>query len=167
MADPNRAVAPKNSGDKWPTAVHEAGHGINRRVCGMVCGHVTIVPDDDSVGHHIVRDPYQTWDVWMERGRCRELSTVMVGRILTFMAGRVAETVILGKCEGGDDDDRYQVACMLQDLYGADRERFEGRLWAAAGGLVRRHRDKIERVAAELLVRSVLATEDIDAVMGG
>jgi ATP-dependent Zn protease len=152
---------------RWPIAVHEAGHAVIGRVVGMVCGDCSIMPDHNSSGNVIVGDPYKTWEVWEERGRYREFSTVMLGRVLTFMAGTAAETVVLGKCEGGNYDDLYQVACMLDDVYGEDRERIEGRLWAAAGRLVRRHREKIERVATELMARHPLTADDIDAIMEG
>ena len=39
-------------------AVHEAGHAVIGRVLGMECGPVTIVPDDDSLGHSITFDPW-------------------------------------------------------------------------------------------------------------
>jgi hypothetical protein len=132
----------------------------------MVCGYATVVPDANSSGHGIYGDPYDAWEAWRTRERYRRLSTVMVGRALTFMAGIAAETAILGKCEGGGDDDRYQIACMLDEVYGEDRLHHEARLWVRAHGLVRRHRQKIERVATALMARRTLTAEDIDAIMG-
>jgi hypothetical protein len=105
-----------SEGDLYATAIHEAGHAAIGRALGMVCGHATIEADEDSSGHVIVAEPYEIFAAWEQRGHHRDLSTVMVGRIMTFKAGVLAETEILGVCQGGDGEDRYQVACMMDDL---------------------------------------------------
>ena len=69
-------------------AIHEAGHAVIARVLNMLCGHTTIEPDADSGGHGIIYDPYDIYDAWERQGRYRNLSTVLVGRIMSFMAGR-------------------------------------------------------------------------------
>jgi hypothetical protein len=38
----------------------------------------------------------------------------IVGRIIAFMAGAEAEVEIVGNCQGGDDDDRLQIARMME-----------------------------------------------------
>src|SRR5262245_12701176 len=93
------------------TAVHEAGHGVIGRMLGMACGQVTIVPDHDSAGHSITFDPWTTYELWEERGKYRgnEMHSIYVGRILTLMAGAEAERKLLGRCNGGEDDDLYQI----------------------------------------------------------
>jgi hypothetical protein len=97
----------------YATAVHEAGHAVIGRVLGMLCGNVTIDADQDSSGHGIVAEPERIWSAWEERRRYREMSTVILGRIMTFMAGAESEVEILGSCRGGDDDDRYQIESMM------------------------------------------------------
>ena len=89
------------------------------------------------------------------------------------MAGAEAEAEILGECQSGDGDDRHQIARMMMSLHipgyeedgDGSAERFEARLRAKTRGLVHRHRDKIERVAAALLVQRTLTAEQVEAVM--
>jgi ATP-dependent Zn protease len=104
------------------TAVHEAGHAVIGRVLGMVCGHATIVPDDDSLGHSIAADPWMIAHAWEQRGKYRDMSSVFRGRILGFMAGAEAEAEILHRTAIGDGDDRYQIGLMLYEL-SADESR--------------------------------------------
>jgi ATP-dependent Zn protease len=156
-------------------AIHEAGHAVIGRVLGMLCGNTTIEPDDDSGGHGIIHDPDDIDDAWKRQGRYRNFSTVYVGRIMSFMAGAEAEVEILGKCQGGDGDDRHQIARMMMSRWlhipgyeedgDGSAERFEARLRTKTSGLVRRHRDKIERVAAALLARRTLTAEQVEAAM--
>jgi ATP-dependent Zn protease len=160
---------------RYATAIHEAGHAVIGRVLGMLCGDTTIVPDDDSGGHGIIHDPDDIDDAWKRQGRYRNFSSVYVGRIMSFMAGAEAEIEILGEYQGADEDDRHQIARMMMSRwlhipgYDEDRdgsaERFEARLRARTRGLVRRHRGKIERIAAALLVRRTLTAEEVEAVL--
>jgi hypothetical protein len=92
------------------TAIHEAGHAVIGRVLGMICGHATVVQDDDSAGHAVTADPWFIHAAWEDRGKFRDPSSVFRGRIMTFMAGREAEIVCLGTCNGGDGDDRYEIS---------------------------------------------------------
>jgi hypothetical protein len=78
----------------------------------MNCGAVSIVVDDDSSGHSICADPWETATTWDHKERYREISLVFRGRILTYMAGAEAERVILGEVGPGDGDDRYQISRM-------------------------------------------------------
>jgi hypothetical protein len=101
------------SDDPWHKAVHEAAHAVIGRVLGMDCGPVTIVTDDDSEGHSITYHPTDTYERWEERGKFRgdDMHSIYVGRILTLMAGAEAERELLGKCNGGEGDDLYQIEC--------------------------------------------------------
>jgi ATP-dependent Zn protease len=160
---------------RYATAIHEAGHAVIGRVLGMLCGSTTIEPDDDSGGHGIIHDPYDICDAWERKRRYRNFSTIYVGRIMSFMAGAEAELEILGEYQGADGDDRHQIARMMMSRWlnipgcekGGDRsaEHFETRLRARTRGLVRRHRDKIERVAAALLSQRTLTAEQVEALM--
>jgi ATP-dependent Zn protease len=159
----------------YATAVHEAGHAVIGRVLGMLCGHVTIDADEDSSGHGIVDEPYAICSAWEQRGRYREMSTVIIGRIMTFMAGAESEVEILGSCRGGDDGDRYQIRSMMLTRWcpipnhGEPGDeawiRYESRLRARTRGLVCRHRDKIRRVANALLIRRTLSGDEVEAVI--
>jgi hypothetical protein len=82
---------------------------------------------------------------------------------------------ILGEYQGGDGDDRHQIARMMMSRWlhipgyeedgDGSAERFEATLRAKTRGLVHRRRDKIERVAAALLVQRTLTAEQVEAVM--
>jgi len=160
---------------RYATAIHEAGHAVIGTVLGMLCGSTSIEPDDDSGGHGIIHDPDDIDDAWRRQGRYRKLSTVFVGRIMSFMAGAEAEVEICGACQGGDGDDRHQIARMMMSRWlhipryeedgDGSVERFEAKLRARTRGLVRRHRDKIERVAAALLAQRTLTAEEVETVM--
>jgi hypothetical protein len=136
----------------------------------MKCGHATIKPDADSAGHHICFDPYQTLYEWERRDKVRNSeSAVWVGRILTVMAGAEAVAEPCTHRSGdhvGDGDDRYQIALMLENLNPPDADRYEARLRKMARMLVRRHRERIERVADALLKRGRLSAKQLDRLTG-
>jgi hypothetical protein len=137
----------------------------------MACGAATIVADHDSVGHSITGDAYRTYETWEERGKFRgdELRSICRGRILTLMAGEEAENELLGGSDGGVDDDRYQIAVManMRDAFSDYDEwsRYKPRMRRQARRLVRRHRDKIERVAGALLERGTLEAHEVDSLV--
>jgi hypothetical protein len=100
----------------------------------------------------------------MGRGRqFHEPAYVLRGRIITFQAGAEAEAEFFGSCPEGDEDDRYQIALMCEDLAltedGADALRRHTRR------LVRRHRAAIERVADALMDLVRLSTREVDALV--
>jgi hypothetical protein len=95
-------------------AGHEAGHAVIGRVLGMVCGGATIQCDDSSDGHAVTADPWAVMHSWEQRQKFRDSASAFRGRIIAFMAGREAEIECLGFCRGGDDDDRYQIALMME-----------------------------------------------------
>lgn len=152
-----------------PSAIHEAGHAVIGRILGMICGGASIVADDDSAGHSICADPLEIAPHWRERGRYRETKVIFRGRILTYMAGAESERVIVGSCDGGDGDDRYQIELMAEsddadlplDLW----RRYEPRARRHCRRLVRRHRKTIEAVANLLMLDGRLTASEIDAVM--
>jgi hypothetical protein len=142
-------------------AIHEAGHAVIGRALGMICGHASIMEDNNSGGHSIIADPYLIAYRWEEAGKYRSLESVYVGRILAFMAGAEAEIEILGACEGGDSDDRRQIALMAEELNTFDN----ARLRKAARMLVRRHRTAIDAVAAFLAAEKTLSDDRIVEVL--
>lgn len=124
-------------------------------------------PDQDSAGHAITGDPWGAVDHWDRLGRWRDQDVALRARIIAFMAGAAAEVEFFGKCAGGDGEDRYQIDLMLDSLLpaGADSMMYEARLRRFTRSLVRRHRDKIERVADALLAFEHLSAEQIDAIV--
>jgi hypothetical protein len=149
------------------TAIHEAGHAVIGRVLDMVCGAVSIEPDDDSAGHSICADPWVTFGDWDRRGKYRDFRTVIRGRMMTFMAGAEAEREIIGRFRGGDGDDQDQIALMVEGA-GFDEQdlgRRDRRLRQATRHLVRRHRATIDRVAAALIRQGRLEADQVDALL--
>ena len=146
------------------TATHEAGHAAIARVLTLACGEASIRPDYDaaSAGYSITHAPLECEDIWYQRFKIRDDGTVYRARIMAFMAGSEAEAELLGSCQGGDGDDLYQVALMAEQLERCDLER----LRRMTRMLVRRHRDRIERVAAALLAEQDLSGERIDELVG-
>lgn len=166
------------------TAYHEAGHAVIGRVLDLDCGHATIVADHDSSGHAITEDPWVTAGRWEARywaefertgkmPRYRDVESVFRARILTFMAGREAELELLGDGGLGEGDDRYQIELMAEQIPipGAEDDlaaawsRYEARLRRQARRLVRRHRERIERVAEALLKHGRLEAAELDALV--
>ena len=126
---------------------------------------MTARSDHDSAGHTRIEDPYIIQGWLDEDGKWREFDTIMRGRILAMMAGCEAEEECLGFCEGGDGEDRYQIALMLDVLPGADTK--EARMRRFARTLVRRHRAAIERVAHALMDLDELDAEGIARLVQG
>jgi len=154
------------------TAIHEAGHAVIGRVLGMKCGYTTIVADDDSAGHAITEDHWSTVGDWHKRDKYRgrhEIRMIVRGWIITLMAGAEAEAEILGFCEGGDGEDRYQIKQLVwssdADLLDDKWARYEPRMRRQTRRLIRKHRDKIERVACALIERKTLEEKEIDGLV--
>jgi ATP-dependent Zn protease len=94
---------------KKDLAFHEAGHAVIGRVLGLVCGHTTILADHDSAGHSIVADPSITDAHWEARGKFRDLSSIMLARVISLMAGRETEIVCFGRSRGGWGSDYRDI----------------------------------------------------------
>jgi ATP-dependent Zn protease len=154
------------------TAVHEAGHAVIGRVLKQVCGPASIRPNpaEDEAGYSICADPYDTLGYWDDLGRWRgpdALVSIICGRIMIYMAGRAAEEEFFGSCAGGDGDDRRQINLMLDRLLPSDADvpHYAKRLRSHTQALVRRHRDAIACIAALLLARKTLQSEEIERAL--
>jgi ATP-dependent Zn protease len=162
---------PKPLNDPRHTATHEAGHAVIARVLTLLCEGASIVPDHEAghAGHSISGDPWECETEWLRRGKVRHDNAVWHARIISCMAGAEAEAVLLGSTEGGDGDDRYQIELIAKELLDCDAAqwvRHEARLRAMTRMLIRRHRDRIERVADALLADGELSAEQIDLLAG-
>jgi hypothetical protein len=150
------------------TAYHAAGRAVIGRVLGLTCGDVAIKPNNDSIRHVIIRDPWQTIQDWEDRQHFRDPASAFRGTIIALMAGREAELEIFGaQGDVGDrHDDEVQIALLLQDAEPwGDPDRFRTRLRGKTRVLVRRHRQSIERIAHGLLSTNVLTRDAVEAIM--
>ena len=160
-ADEEQTARPN---DSIHTAYHEAGHAVVGRILGLTCGDISIVADskDATAGHaitHVERSVHE----WEQRGRWRYRSLYRAG-IMMLMAGREAEVVCLGHCEGGDGDDQYQIACHHHgeaEIAEEDLPRWRYR----TRQLCLRHAEIIKRVAQKLLERKELDAKEVDALV--
>jgi ATP-dependent Zn protease len=149
------------------TAIHEAGHAVIHRVLGMVCGEATVIPDDEEMtaGVAVVKDVWTIYSAWEERGKFRrhQYRSIMLGRIMGYMAGAEAEIIAFGSDHGGDGDDFLQIALMANaaDVSEVSIER----LRLKVRGLLRRHWSKVETVADALMARKTLSVDEIDRLV--
>ena len=131
--------------DRRDTATHQAGHAVIARVLTLMCGGASIRPAGN--GHPMIHGPFECEGEWIGRAKWRSGGAVYRARIIAFMAGTAAEIELLDTSQGDDGEDHGQIALMAKELYSCDLDR----LRMMTRMLVRRHRDRIERVAAALL----------------
>jgi ATP-dependent Zn protease len=150
-------------------AVHEAGHSVVARVLSQLCGHATILHHADMLGHTVVIDPHLAWMHWKARNHRRRLSTILVGYMMAAMAGREAESVLLGSepDAGFSSDERVifrlmvEIASLRRLRHGVDVARYR----RATRMLVQRHAVAIHRVADVLLAKGTVSREELDAIV--
>jgi hypothetical protein len=155
--------------EKWRIAVHEAGHAVIGRALNMVCGEVTIAPDNESAGRAVTADLCDIAVDWRRQGRFRGdgESAILRGRVMAFMAGAEAETAIIGDCPGGDDAGRREVALMLEKLAAPlDRPALERQLRRWTGALCRRHAGRIRLLARALMREPTLSDPEVRMLIG-
>jgi ATP-dependent Zn protease len=152
------------------TAQHEAAHAVIARVLTLKSGRATIKRNyaEGSEGYHITHRPEACGYEWEKRGRYRgSLDAALHARIITYMAGAEAETILTKREAWGDGDDRYRIELMAGELSGpAPWQRLEPRLRAMTRTLVRRHWKLIRRVARALLAKETLTGREIDRLIG-
>ncbi|MGU3540999.1 hypothetical protein [Methylobacterium sp. A54F] len=155
--------------NRYRIAVHEAGHAVIGRRLTMVCGGVTIIPNDDleASGCAEVADADTTFREWELREKFRDKASVVRGRIITIQAGHEAEAEILEGETGDDEDDRACAAALIDDAGVLESQEADTlqRLRRMARMLVRRHRVDIERIATALLERDTLTGDEVDAML--
>jgi hypothetical protein len=143
-------------------AHHEAGHAVVGRVLGLRGGAATIVANHIRQSYGGAESGHQeTVEYWRrpvsEGGTGKLLRSPLCAcraRVLMSMAGREAELECLGTIRGnygGDRVDRADIDELMPTLYPgaspAEWSRRQVRLRRMTRALVRRHRDKIERIA--------------------
>ena len=144
-------------------AYHQAGHAVIARILGMTCGGATIVADCNSA--YSLTDVDRSITDWWCRGRSR-YNSMFRARIMTLMAGRESENA----CVGQDEDTPFAADADLLEIERTAPEAEVSsaqiiKLQARTRGLVRRHQQSIELVAAALLQRGALEARQIDELV--
>jgi hypothetical protein len=167
-----------NAARERSTAIHEAGHAIVGLALGLQPRRVSIVPDEDSLGHvenfgfaRVVdykldpeghpRRVYRPWSP--EYDDPRRLDR----RIIVCMAGVTAERLVVGRrynWVGAAADMRTATGWLLY-FQESDRttDRHSAYLWSLTGDLVEHSREDIEALADALLVKRTMTRADIEA----
>ena len=155
------------------TAHHEAGHAVIGRVLGLLGGSATIAANYmlQAYGGADFDSAEETVEYWhrpISKGGnkklvLRSLACARRARVIMSMAGREAELECLGTSRGNDGDrvDSDDIDELMPRIY-PEASRTEllhrrDRLHRITRTLVRRHCDKIERVACALLRRRTLS----------
>ena len=82
------------------TATHEAGHAVIARVLTLACGEAVFVrTTTPAVPAAVTHDPMECESIWLQRCRLHDDGAVYRARIMAFMAGREAETDLLGSSQ--------------------------------------------------------------------
>lgn len=161
------------------SAHHEAGHAVIARVLGLLGGAATIAANHlfQSYGgsETYLAKTMKYWRRPISKGGHKKLvrrnrPCAYRAKVIESMAGREAEHECLGtRSRRGDYYDRDDIEELMPKIYpGASRaelRRRQNRLRRMTRVLVRRHRDKIERVALALLQHRTLSGKAIDALL--
>ena len=163
------------------SAYHEAGHAVIARVLGLLGGAATIVANHmsqslgDSESYFAATIEY--WHQPVSEGGnkklvLRSLPCAYRAEVMTGMAGHEAERECLEMIplsHYGDHVDRNDIDELLLKIYPgaspAELFRRQVRLRRMTRALVRRHRDKIERVTCALLRHRTLSGSAIDVLL--
>ena len=125
------------------------------------CGKATIRVNvrENEAGHTDIPFDGVIVEDWVRIDKFHRTEDVALrARIMSVMAGAVAEEECLGDCAGGDRHDQTAVWQMLDELAGIgdDPVAIRARLLRMTQRLVRRHRKKIETFAAALCTRQTI-----------
>jgi hypothetical protein len=112
--------SPSLQGDPTATAYHEAGHAVAHYALGRTIRRVTIVPDDDTLGHlrgRVLHDSEKLRSGLFEFDTLKELKAAE-DEIVCALCGPIAEARFTGKeNEVGASGDYETVAKIVLALH--------------------------------------------------
>jgi integrase len=134
----DRGTARRSPVNEQVTAYHEAGHAVARFVLGRRIDRVSIIPDDESLGHvrgYVLRKIGEDWDYTLRDVQLLE------DEIVSMLAGEVTETRLTGRENPvGAQHDRDNAAMLAVHLEGPDvAEPYLNYLEARARALIGAH----------------------------
>lgn len=161
-------MAPEISSEVNYIAVHEAGHVVLGKILGIPVESATIEPTNQYVGMIVVPGRDELWDFWQRNGKDhRSLKSAGIALILTAFGGLHATEELLGCYDSSDEDADAAFATQLVWATFSDdeAERYIPRMRRQTRRLIRKHSNKIERVAATLVERRSLSTDELDELI--
>jgi hypothetical protein len=143
------------------SAYHEAGHAVAAVLLGFQFKHVTIAPEEGSLGHVL----YGIYTMFLNVGR-RAYRRDLRDYLVCNRAGPLAEERHTGHRNddgAADDDDEFRD--ILYPMYGERREQYDRDLTGQAGQLVTTHWRSIERVAYALIEDRTLPYATVEQIV--
>jgi ATP-dependent Zn protease len=149
-------------------AYHEAGHAVIAVHYGFPLRHVTIIPDDEHLGHVSTESPKRQIDAYNPNSDPMRIERVLRRYYQFCMAG--AEAVMLVCPEhtySGIGADLPDANSCLRHLSADDDERdaWQRLLDIQTRNLVARYRPAIEALAAALMERKALTGKEVRAIV--
>ena len=146
--------------------MHEAAHAVIGRRMGWLCGSVTIIPKGNLLGFCESASPWETLEAWQRTGRPRRLRSILLGKMISWMAGAAAEQLFLGSARYAIDDmmNVEEVAAEYFPDLGFDH--LYDRLSPMTDYLVRHHESLIRQVACRLTERGTIDSLEANSLIG-
>jgi ATP-dependent Zn protease len=161
---------------EYRTAVHESGHVVTARSCGLSIDGATIVAEQERAGcvwltpNNIDCKPLREFsDARFGRPSIdgRQLShttgVLVYARTVNMLAGAAAERLIFSDQACGDQND-LRAAMFYASMF-ADPAAFMANARADAERILAARRSQVEAVAAALIERKTLDGAEIDDVL--
>lgn len=142
--------------DQLRAAIREAAHAVIGRAVGMFCGDAAITQDDNW--DTVLEDPWIIWQIWEDRGKIRDLSSAVHGRIITCLARVEAEAEFFGNSQAYDKG-AVEVDALLEFAKAKEHQ-----LRAQTRRLVRQHKKAILVVAEALQNRNSLSRIEVNSL---
>lgn len=155
------------------TAYHEAGHAVVARAFGIPVKAATIAKEASSLGHIVIGET--VWDMHRKlceagteaKDRAVQEATAWRVYIMIMMAGRVAETALLGfhHDDKGNRQDKRDIKRLSKMLPMRSREEVLEELETKTESIVRAMPSSIRRLAEALKRSKSLSQSRIDQII--
>ncbi|MCW5704896.1 MAG: ribbon-helix-helix protein, CopG family [Bradyrhizobium sp.] len=155
------------------TAYHEAGHAVVARVLGIPVTIATITKEGSSLGHVVIGE--SVWDLHrrlcgagtVAKDRAVHEATAWRVHIMVMMAGRAAETTLLGfhHDDKGNRQDKHHIKRLAKVLPARSHDEILEELEIKTETIVKAMPNSIRRVAEALKRSKSLNQSRIDRII--